>query len=150
MSQNHARTKTQIKLLSEKLTEAVGEEIFASLERGDQKDIFEQMLTNLYNCYRLNIYMKSWCGTTFHVIETLLSKLEKTMNQKNTLNPEILLMATKLADQVHDIFPFSSKEEKTVFFELMLLDLSLLASKDGCVAAGNGLKTIEALLSKLD
>jgi hypothetical protein len=150
MSQNHARTKTQIRLLSQKLADTVGREIFASLERGDQEDIFEQVLTNLYNCYRLNIYMKSWCGTTFHVIETLLSKLEKTMNQKNTLNPEILLMATKLADQVHDIFPFSSKEEKTVFFELMLLDLSLLASKDGCVAAGNGLKTIEALLSKLD
>ncbi len=72
------------------------------------------------------------------------------MNQKKALNPEILLMATKLADKVHDIFPFSSKEEKTVFFELMLLDLSLLASQDGCVAAGNGLKTIEALLSKLD
>jgi hypothetical protein len=72
------------------------------------------------------------------------------MNQKNALNPEILLMATKLANEVPDIFPFSSKEEKTVFFELMLLDLSLLASKDGCVAAGNGLKTIEALLSKLD
>ena len=150
MSQNHARTKTQIRLLSQKLADTVGREIFASLERGDQEDIFEQVLTNLYNCYRLNIYMKSWCGTTFHVIETLLSKLEKTMNQKNTLNPEILLMATKLADQVHDIFPFSSKEEKTVFFELMLLDLSLLASKDGCVAAGNGIKTIEALLSKLD
>jgi len=150
MSQNHARTKTQIRLLSQKLADTVGREIFASLERGDQEDIFEQMLKNLYNCYRLNIYMKSWCGTTFHVIETLLSKLEKTMNQKNTLNPEILLMATKLADQVHDIFPFSSKEEKTVFFELMLLDLSLLASKDGCVAAGNGIKTIEALLSKLD
>jgi hypothetical protein len=150
MSQNHARTKIQIRLLSQKLADTVGREIFASLERGDQEDIFEQVLTNLYNCYRLNIYMKSWCGTTFHVIETLLSKLEKTMNQKNTLNPEILLMATKLADQVHDIFPFSSKEEKTVFFELMLLDLSLLASKDGCVAAGNGIKTIEALLSKLD
>jgi hypothetical protein len=150
MSQNHARTKTQIRLLSQKLADTVGREIFASLERGDQEDIFEQVLTNLYNCYRLNIYMKSWCGTTFHVIETLLSKLEKTMNQKNTLNPEILLMATKLADQVHDIFPFSSKEEKTVFFELMLLDLSLLASQDGCVAAGNGIKTIEALLSKLD
>jgi hypothetical protein len=150
MSQNHARTKTQIRLLSQKLADTVGREIFASLERGDQEDIFEQVLTNLYNCYRLNIYMKSWCGTTFHVIEALLSKLEKTMNQKNTLNPEILLMATKLADQVHDIFPFSSKEEKTVFFELMLLDLSLLASKDGCVAAGNGIKTIEALLSKLD
>jgi hypothetical protein len=69
------------------------------------------------------------------------------MNQKNALNPEILLMATKLADKVHDIFPFSSK---TVFFELMLLDLSLLASQDGCVAAGNALKTIETLLSKLD
>jgi hypothetical protein len=150
MSQNHARTKTQIRLLSQKLADTVGKEIFASLERGDQEDIFEQVLTNLYNCYRLNIYMKSWCGTTFHVIETLLSKLEKTMNQKNTLNPEILLMATKLADQVHDIFPFSSKEEKTVFFKLMLLDLSLLASQDGCVAAGNGIKTIEALLSKLD
>jgi hypothetical protein len=150
MSQNHARTKIQIRLLSQKLADTVGREIFASLERGDQEDIFEQMLTNLYNCYRLNIYMKSWCGTTFHVIETLLSKLEKTMNQKNTLNPEILLMATKLADQVHDIFPFSSKEEKTVFFKLMLLDLSLLASQDGCVAAGNGIKTIEALLSKLD
>jgi hypothetical protein len=150
MSQNHARTKTQIRLLSQKLADTVGKEIFASLERGDQEDIFEQVLTNLYNCYRLNIYMKSWCGTTFHVIEALLSKLEKTMNQKNTLNPEILLMATKLADQVHDIFPFSSKEEKTVFFELMLLDLSLLASQDGCVAAGNGIKTIEALLSKLD
>jgi hypothetical protein len=150
MSQNHARTKTQIRLLSQKLADTVGREIFASLERGDQEDIFEQVLTNLYNCYRLNIYMKSWCGTTFHVIEALLSKLEKTMNQKNTLNPEILLMATKLADQVHDIFPFSSKEEKTVFFELMLLDLSLLASQDGCVAAGNGIKTIEALLSKLD
>jgi hypothetical protein len=150
MSQNHARTKTQIRLLSQKLADTVGREIFASLERGDQEDIFEQVLTNLYNCYRLNIYMKSWCGTTFHVIEALLSKLEKTMNQKNTLNPEILLMATKLADQVHDIFPFSSKEEKTVFFELMLLDLSLLAFQDGCVAAGNGIKTIKALLSKLD
>jgi hypothetical protein len=150
MIQYHERTKTQIRLLSQKLADTVGREIFASLGRGDQEDIFEQMLKNLYNCYRLNIYMTSWCGTTFHVIETLLSKLEKTMNPKNTLNPEILLMATKLADQVHDIFPFSSKEEKTVFFELMLLDLSLLASKDGCVAAGNGLKTIEALLSKLD
>jgi hypothetical protein len=87
MSQNHARTKTQIKLLSEKLTEAVGKEIFASLERGDQEDIFEQMLTNLYNCYRLNIYMKSWCGTTFHVIETLLSKLEKNNELKKCTQP---------------------------------------------------------------
>ena len=61
------------------------------------------------------------------------------------------LMAEKLTDVVGDlVFPFASKEEKTVFFELILVDLSLLASKDGCVAAGNRLKTIEALLSKLD
>jgi len=76
MSQNHARTKTQIKLLSEKLTDTVGKEIFAPLERKDQEDFFEQMLVNLYNCYTLNGSMKSWCGTTFHVIETLLSKLD--------------------------------------------------------------------------
>jgi hypothetical protein len=151
MSQNHARTKTQIRLLSQKLADTVGREIFASLERGDQEDIFEQMLTSLYNCYRLNIHMTSWCGTAFQAIETLLSKLEKTMNQKNALNPEILLMAEKLTDAVGDaVFPFSSKEEKTVFFKLMLLDLSLLASQDGCVAAGNAIMTIETLLSKLD
>ena len=77
MIQHHERTQTQIKLLSQKLADTVGKEIFASLERGDREDIFEQMLTNLYNCYRLNSSMKSWCGTTFHVIETLLSKLEK-------------------------------------------------------------------------
>jgi hypothetical protein len=60
-------------------------------------------------------------------------------------------MAEKLTDVVGDlVFLFASKEEKTVFFELILVDLSLLASQDGCVAAGNGLKTIEALLSKLD
>jgi hypothetical protein len=76
MSQNHARTKTQIKLLSEKLTEAVGKEIFADFPREDQEDFFEQMLTSLYDCYTLNGSMKSWCGTTFHVIETLLSKLD--------------------------------------------------------------------------
>jgi hypothetical protein len=87
MSQNHARTKTQIRLLSQKLADTVGREIFASLERGDQEDIFEQMLVNLYNCYTLNGSMKSWCGTTFHVIETLLSKLEKTINQKKCTQP---------------------------------------------------------------
>jgi hypothetical protein len=76
MIQHHERTQTQIRLLSQKLADTVGREIFASLGRGDQEDIFEQMLKNLYNCYRLNIYMTSWCGTTFHVIETLLSKLD--------------------------------------------------------------------------
>jgi hypothetical protein len=77
MIQHHERTQTQIKLLSQKLADTVGKEIFASLERGDREDIFEQMLTSLYYSYRLNGSMKSWCGTTFHVIETLLSKLEK-------------------------------------------------------------------------
>ena len=38
MSQNHARTKIQIRLLSQKLADTVGREIFASLERGDQED----------------------------------------------------------------------------------------------------------------
>ena len=77
MIQHHERTETQIRLLSQKLADTVGKEIFASLERGDREDIFEQMLTSLYYSYRLNGSMKSWCGTTFHVIETLLSKLEK-------------------------------------------------------------------------
>jgi|LakMenE18May11ns_1017448.scaffolds.fasta_scaffold8925549_1 hypothetical protein len=77
MIQHRERTQTQIKLLSQKLADTVGKEIFASLERGDREDIFELMLTSLYYSYRLNGSMKSWCGTTFHVIETLLSKLEK-------------------------------------------------------------------------
>lgn len=63
---------------------------------------------------------------------------------------QIPLMAEKLADTVSDIFPFSDKEERIGFFNLMFSDLLPLASKDGCVAAGCGLETIKALLSKLD
>ena len=75
------------------------------------------------------------------------------MSQKNDYyarDPQIPLMSEKLTDTVGDIFPFSDKEEKIGFFNLMLSDLLLLASKDGCVAAGCGLETIKALLSKLD
>ena len=76
MSQNHYRTRDQILLMAEKIANTVGKEIFPDFSKRDQKDFFEQMLTNLYNCYTLNSSMKSWCGTTFHVIETLLSKLD--------------------------------------------------------------------------
>jgi hypothetical protein len=87
MIQYHERTKTQIRLLSQKLADTVGREIFASLERGDREDIFEQMLTNLYNCYRFNRHMTSWCGTAFQAIETLLSKLEKNNEPKKSTQP---------------------------------------------------------------
>jgi hypothetical protein len=87
MIQYHERTKTQIRLLSQKLADTVGREIFVSLERGDREDIFEQMLTNLYNCYRLNIYMTSWCRTAFQTIETLLSKLKKNNEPKKCAQP---------------------------------------------------------------
>ena len=72
---NQARTNPQIKLLSEKLADTVGEEMLAPLEKEDQEEIFEQMLTSLY--------MTSWCGTTFRTIETLLSKLEKINEPRN-------------------------------------------------------------------
>ena len=87
MIQYHERTQTQIRLLSQKLADTVGREIFASLERGDREDIFEQMLTNLYNCYRFNRHMTSWCGTAFQAIETLLSKLEKNNEPKKCTQP---------------------------------------------------------------
>lgn len=76
MSQNHYRTRDQILLMAEKIANTVGKEIFPDFSKRDQKDFFEQMLTNLYNSYTFNGNMKSWCGTTFHVIETLLSKVD--------------------------------------------------------------------------
>lgn len=76
MSQNHVHTKTQISLMAKKIADTVGKEIFPDFSREDQEDFFKQMIVNLYNCYTLNSSMKSWCGTTFHVIETLLSKLD--------------------------------------------------------------------------
>jgi hypothetical protein len=87
MIRYHERTKTQIRLLSQKLADTVGREIFASLERGDQEDIFEQMLTSLYYSYKFNRHMTSWCGTAFQAIETLLSKLEKNNEPKKCTQP---------------------------------------------------------------
>jgi hypothetical protein len=87
MIQYHERTQTQIRLLSQKLADTVGREIFASLERGDQEDIFEQMLTSLYYSYKFNRHMTSWCGTAFQAIETLLSKLEKNNEPKKCTQP---------------------------------------------------------------
>lgn len=64
---------------------------------------------------------------------------------------QIPLMSEKLTDTVGNIvFPFSDKEEQLKFFNQMLEDLLLLASKDGCIASGCGLSTLKALLSKLD
>ena len=72
-------------------------------------------------------------------------------HQTHTSKLQISLMAKKLTKEVgHYIFPFSDEEEQILFFECLLSDLSLLAFKDGCAAAGCGLKVIEALLSKLD
>jgi hypothetical protein len=88
MIQYHERTQTQIRLLSQKLADTVGREIFASLERGDQEDIFEQMLTSLYYSYKFNRHMTSWCGTAFQAIETLLSKLEKNNEPKKCTQPQ--------------------------------------------------------------
>jgi hypothetical protein len=87
MIQYHERTQTQIRLLSQKLADTVGREIFASLERGDQEDIFEQMLTSLYYSYKFNRHMTSWCGTAFQAIETLLFKLEKNNEPKKCTQP---------------------------------------------------------------
>jgi len=71
--------------------------------------------------------------------------------QPHTSKSQISLMAAKLAKKVGDyIFPLSDEEERVLFFEQMLSDLSLLASKDGCVSAGCGLQTIKALLLSKD
>lgn len=71
--------------------------------------------------------------------------------QTHTSKAQISLMAKKLTKEVgHYIFPFSDEEEQIIFFEQMISDLSLLASKDGCVAAGCGLQTIKALLFSKD
>ena len=62
---------------------------------------------------------------------------------------KIPLTVEKLADIADEVFPFADKEEKIVFFDLMLADLLLLASNDGCIAAGCALETIKVLLSKI-
>ena len=64
----------------------------------------------------------------------------------------ISLMSDKLTDTVgNTVFPFHDKDKQREFFDQMLEDLLYLTSKKKhCLMETWALKTIKALLSKLD
>lgn len=82
--------------------------------------------------------------------ESLIKTVNQEISYRARTESQIPLMAEKLTDIVGEVFPFADKEEKIAYFDLMLADLLLLASNDGCIAAGCALETIKALLSKFD
>ena len=70
----HARTEHQIPLMSNKLTDTVGNLVFPFSDKEEQLEFFSQMLEELLTISFVARYTPA--GTALHTILALLSKLD--------------------------------------------------------------------------
>lgn len=70
----HARTETQIPLMSDKLTDVVGNTVFPFSDKEEQLEFFNQMLEELLTISSVPRYTPE--GIALNTIKALLSKLD--------------------------------------------------------------------------